>query len=104
MQASHAQENSHPKGFQLGYKDGEDFMFLFDLISHTCGIESTLRVLTHSDMDFFEMFKPNLNEDQLALEEDRLRVRLDFHAHLLISILKSSTFYILTFQLVAFRC
>ena len=32
----------------LGPRDGKDFLFLFDLLSHTCGLESTLRVLTHS--------------------------------------------------------
>ena len=29
-------------------RDGKDFLFLFDLLAHTCGLESTLRVLTHS--------------------------------------------------------
>jgi hypothetical protein len=32
---------------------GKDFLFLFDLLAHTCGLESTLRVLTHSDETFY---------------------------------------------------
>ena len=67
----------HQKDHQLiNNNDGEDFLFLFDLLSHTCGIESTLRVLTHSDVLFHEIFKPNLHPKQhLVLEEDRLNIR-----------------------------
>ena len=54
---------------------GEDFLFLFDLLSHSCGVESTLRVLTHSDADFHEIFKPNIHpSNHLSLEEDRLKI------------------------------
>ena len=50
-------------------------MFLFDLLAHTCGIESTLRVLTHSENQFYDIFKPNLHPTQhLNVEEDRLGV------------------------------
>lgn len=55
--------------------NGKDFLFLFDLLAHTCGIESTLRVLTHSDENFYEIFKPNLHpQTYLTLEEDKVRV------------------------------
>lgn len=56
-------------------RTGKDFLFLFDLLAHTCGIESTLRVLTHSDDNFHEIFKPNLNPlTYLTLEEDKLKI------------------------------
>ena len=35
--------------------EGKDFLFLFDLLAHTCGLESTLRVLTHSDDTFYQV-------------------------------------------------
>ncbi len=54
---------------------GEDFLFLFDLLSHSCGLESTLRVLTHSDETFYEICKPNIDmTDKLEVEEDKLKV------------------------------
>ena len=40
---------------------GEDFLFLFDLLSHTSGIESTLRVLTHADDTFRKICLPKVN-------------------------------------------
>ncbi|XP_059078716.1 uncharacterized protein LOC131877137 [Tigriopus californicus] len=55
--------------------EGADFLFLFDLLSHSCGIESTLRVLTHSDDTFYNICRPKINvKDFLHLEEDRLKV------------------------------
>lgn len=60
-----------------GYNDddGEDFLFLFDLLAHSCGLESTLRVLTHSDTKFYEICKPNMDlSGSLILEEDKLKV------------------------------
>ena len=55
---------------------GEDFLFLFDLLAHSCGLESTLRVLTHSDETFYEICKPNIDEfDKLELEEDKLKIK-----------------------------
>ena len=63
--------------------NGKDFLFLFDMLAHTCGIEITLRVLTHSDDQFYRIFKPNLvvspnssnsREDKLKIEEDKLKV------------------------------
>lgn len=55
--------------------DGEDFLFLFDLLSHSCGIECTLRVLTHSDDTFYRICRPKINwKSHLKLEEDRVKV------------------------------
>ena len=60
--------------------NGKDFLFLFDILAHTCGIEITLRVLTHSDDQFCKIFKPNLpkrysdNAHVEHLEEDKLKV------------------------------
>ncbi len=56
----------------VSIRDGEDFLFLFDLLAHTCGLESTLRVLTHSDEKFYQICKPKL--DPLQLEEDKLKI------------------------------
>ena len=54
---------------------GKDFLFLFDLLSHSCGVEMTLRVLTHSDEPFYRIFKPNFNEElQVKLEEDKIKI------------------------------
>ena len=61
-----------------GLKDatGEDFLFLFDLVAHSCGLEATLRVLTHSDATFYEICKPNIDLTQsLELEEDKVKVK-----------------------------
>ena len=61
-----------------GLKDatGEDFLFLFDLVAHSCGLEATLRVLTHSDATFYEICKPTIDlTHQLELEEDKLKVK-----------------------------
>lgn len=56
-------------------QDGSDFLFLFDLLAHSCGIESTLRVLTHSDDTFYEICRPNMASPQdLQLEEDKLKI------------------------------
>ena len=60
--------------------NGKDFLFLFDMLAHTCGIELTLRVLTHSDAQFFRIFKPKLvlNRTKTSIgahvEEDKLKV------------------------------
>ena len=54
---------------------GKDFLFLFDMLAHSCGIEITLRVLTHSDDQFYKIFKPNLIKGtRLRIEEDKLKV------------------------------
>ena len=55
---------------------GKDFLFLFDLLAHSCGIEITLRVLTHSDDQFHKIFRPNLVKgSELIIEEDKLKVK-----------------------------
>ena len=50
---------------------GKDFLFLFDLLSHTAGIESTLRVLTHADDTFRQICLPKLklSEDHVKAEK-----------------------------------
>ena len=54
---------------------GKDFLFLFDLLAHTSGLESTLRVLTHSDEKFYEICKPNFeHKDHIQLEEDKMKI------------------------------
>ena len=54
---------------------GKDFLFLFDLLSHSCGMEMTLRVLTHSDEQFYQIFKPNFDEElQVKIEEDKIKI------------------------------
>ena len=58
----------------VGEGGGKDFLFLFDLLAHNCGLESTLRVLTHSDDYFYQICKPNLDENCLFVEEDKLKV------------------------------
>ena len=53
---------------------GKDFLFLFDLLSHSSGIESTLRVLTHADDTFRELCQPKVTDDKVKVEEDKLKV------------------------------
>lgn len=55
-------------------EQGKDFLFLFDLLSHSSGIESTLRVLTHADDNFRELCQPKVEEDKVKVEEDKLKV------------------------------
>ena len=56
--------------------NGKDFLFLFDLLAHTSGIESTMRVLTHADETFKKICLPKLknNMDHIKVEEDKLRM------------------------------
>ncbi len=58
----------------FSHSRNNDFLFLFDLLAHNCGLESTLRVLTHSDENFYKVCKPNLEDNCLELEEDKLKV------------------------------
>ena len=59
----------------VGKHEGEDFLFLFDLLAHSCGLESTLRVLTHSDEKIYEMCKPRFDiTEHLEIEEDKIKV------------------------------
>ena len=39
---------------------GSDFLFLFDLIAHTCGTAATLRVLSFSAPSFYTFCQPIL--------------------------------------------
>lgn len=41
--------------------EGRDFLFLFDLLSHTQGLAASLRILSHCSLAFAEMCKPDLN-------------------------------------------
>ena len=52
---------------------GMDFLFLFDLLAHNCGLEATLRVLTHSDDNFHEICRPNVPKI-VVREEDKLKI------------------------------
>ena len=52
---------------------GMDFLFLFDLLAHNCGLEATLRVLTHSDDNFHEICRPNAPKI-VVREEDKLKI------------------------------
>ena len=56
---------------------GKDFLFLFDLLAHTAGIESTLRVLTHSDDCFRKICLPKLktSDENIKVFEDKLRIK-----------------------------
>lgn len=45
---------------ELDTGQGKDFLFLFDLLSHTSGIEATLRVLTHADETFRRICVPQV--------------------------------------------
>ena len=45
---------------ELDTGQGKDFLFLFDLLSHTSGIEATLRVLTHADETFKRICVPQV--------------------------------------------
>ena len=56
-------------------KTGKDFLFLFDLLAHTAGIESTLRVLTHADETFRKICLPKLQLSEAHIREDKLKVR-----------------------------
>lgn len=46
---------------------GKDFLYLFDLLAHTSGIESTLRVLTYADTEFYHMCSPKIQLQPLEI-------------------------------------
>lgn len=54
--------------------DGKDFLFLFDLIAHNCGVPATLRVLTYTANKFTEFCKPVIKFDQLNMTETSLSI------------------------------
>ena len=47
----------------LHYVDhpGKDFLYLFDLLAHTSGVESTLRVLTYADQELQQLCLPRIS-------------------------------------------
>ena len=56
-------------------REGEDFLFLFDLIAHTCGLPATLRVLSYTAPKFERLCQPVVNPAKdLELTETTLRV------------------------------
>ena len=61
---------------EIEKSDGQDFLFLFDLLAHTSGIESTLRVLTHADDTFRKICLPKLKNDveHLRVEEEKVKI------------------------------
>ena len=60
-------EKDHPNwDIELEPTQGRDFLFLFDLLSHTSGIESTLRVLTHADDTFRRICLPKVPPHYLS--------------------------------------
>ena len=61
---------------EIEKSQGKDFLFLFDMLAHTSGIESTLRVLTHADDTFRKICLPKLRNDNahIKVEEDKLKV------------------------------
>ncbi|TRY63902.1 hypothetical protein TCAL_14320 [Tigriopus californicus] len=61
---------------QIVRSSGEDFLFLFDFLAHSYDLESTLRVLTHSDEVFHAICKPNLLlEHDVHVEEDKVEIK-----------------------------
>jgi hypothetical protein len=56
-------------------REGEDFLFLFDLIAHTCGLPATLRVLSYTAPKFERLCQPVvMPERDLVLTETSLGV------------------------------
>jgi hypothetical protein len=56
-------------------REGEDFLFLFDLIAHTCGLPATLRVLSYTAPKFERLCQPVVMPDRdLVLTETSLSV------------------------------
>ena len=52
------QHSKHQKTKSLLDCKGEDYLFLFDLVAHTCGKSSILRVLTYTAPTFAELCQP----------------------------------------------
>ena len=53
-------EEMTPEETIFGKEKGEDFIFIFDLLAHTSGVESTLRVLSHADENFRRICQPRI--------------------------------------------
>ena len=54
--------------------NGMDFLFLFDMIAHNCGIPATLRVLTYIAPRFTEFCVPHLKIKDLEMTESTLSI------------------------------
>ena len=53
-------EKMTPEETIFGKEKGKDFIFIFDLLAHTSGVESTLRVLSHADENFRRICQPRI--------------------------------------------
>ncbi len=53
-------EKMTPEETIFGKEKGQDFIFIFDLLAHTSGVESTLRVLSHADENFRRICQPRI--------------------------------------------
>ena len=54
--------------------NGMDFLFLFDMIAHNCGIPATLRVLTYIAPRFTEFCVPQIDMKDLKMTESTLSI------------------------------
>jgi len=66
-----------PRKRGLVESPGKDFLFLFDLIAHTCGISATLRVLSFSAHSFEEFCQPRILEKMMQKTESSVTVKWD---------------------------
>ena len=53
---------------------GEDFLFLFDLISCTCGKAATLRVLSYTSPSFEQLCQPRILHQQTSKTESSIKI------------------------------
>ena len=60
------------KGTQLLESKGEDFLFLFDLVAHTCGQPATLRVLSFTAPTFANLCQPEL--ETVTMTETSIKI------------------------------
>ena len=60
------------KAEQLVESKGEDFLFLFDLVAHTCGQPATLRVLSFTADTFAVLCQPEL--ESLTMTESSIKI------------------------------
>ena len=66
--------SKHPGTERLLECEGEDYLFLFDLVAHTCGKSSILRVLTYTAPTFAELCQPVV---QVSSNESKIHVQWD---------------------------
>ena len=60
------------KSNELIEAKGEDFLFLFDLVAHTCGSPATLRVLSFTAPTFANLCQPEL--EALTMTETSIKI------------------------------